>query len=151
MIKRFIICIVAAIIIIIFAIIIFSSSDGDVSEIKAVYLIQTDSKITKLINSNFIGYIRKMTIDYKEVEPCNEFYFKKGYHYVTFYIKKINNAFQMFSGAIDLLEINLENFDASDVSDMGYMFFMCTSLDEVRFPKLQNNNLKKMDSMFEGC
>ena len=84
-----------------------------------------------------------MTIDYKEVNPCHKIVFEKGYHYVTFYIKKNTTTFQMFSGVGDLLEINLEGFDASDVSDMGRMFFVCTSLNEVRLSELKTNNVKK--------
>ena len=142
--KIVIICFASIIIIIAITLLIVNSSDinkenkkgydffeNDESEIKAEYYINEDSKNTTLIDPSFVGYISKLTIDYKNVKPCNTFIFNKGHHYVTFTLKSLESTFNMFALSVDLIEINLENFDSSNVKDMGWMFYGCSSLQTV--------------------
>ena len=145
-------CIIFVVVIIIIAfIILFSSLYEDVSKISAVYSIKDDSKKTRLINPKYFNLISKMKIDSIEVYPCHTIHFKKGKHYVTFYIKKTKTTSYMFSEAFDLLSIRLDFFDASDVIDMSYMFTCCFSLEEVNLLKLKTNKVENMKGLFFGC
>ena len=143
-------CIIFVVVIIAF-IILFSSLYEDASQISAVYSIKEDSEKTRLINLKYINLISKMEIDSIEVYPCHTIHFKKGKHYVTFYIKKTITTSEMFSKADDLISIRLDFFDASDVIDMSYMFSCCFSLEEVNLLGLQTNNVENMEGMFFGC
>ena len=143
--------IVITVIIVIIIVIMAFLYNYSISEILAVYHIKTKSKKIQLINPIFINKIVSMTIDDKEVDPCYEFYFEKGYHYVTFKIIKTNTTNSMFSLITDLEEIILERFDTSSVTDMKDMFFGCSSLDDVRMRNLKLNNVKNMECFLIVC
>ena len=66
-----------------------------------------------------------------------------------------NNTFDdlsyMFHGKTALIEINLSEFNASNIKYMSYMFCNCISLQKVILPSITHENLEIIESMFEGC
>ena len=56
----------------------------------------------------------------------------------------------MFYKCSSLKELNLNNFNANNVTNMGYMFYKCSSLKELNL-NFNNNNVADMNYMFGGC
>ena len=47
----------------------------------------------------------------------------------------------MFRGCSSLVELNLNNFNTNNVTDMSYMFYKCSD-DLIRKIKSENKNIK---------
>ena len=57
----------------------------------------------------------------------------------------------MFSGCVDIIEIDLSHFDTSNVIDMGYMFSGCSSLTSLNLSNFNTSSVISMDKMFYKC
>ena len=57
----------------------------------------------------------------------------------------------MFSGCSSLNELNLNNFNTNNVTDMAYMFYKCSSLKELNINNFNINNLTFVVMMFSKC
>ena len=58
----------------------------------------------------------------------------------------------MFYGCSSLKELNLNNFNTNNVTNMICMFYACSSLKELNLNSFNtNNNLTDMRYMFSGC
>ena len=57
----------------------------------------------------------------------------------------------MFSGCSSLKELNLNNFNTNNVTNMRYMFSGCSSLKELNLNNFNTNNVTKMSRMFSKC
>ena len=65
--------------------------------------------------------------------------------------ESIKAAGCLFVECSDINEIDLSNFDSSQVTDMGAMFHGCTSLTSINFKNFKTSNVKSMDDMFSNC
>ena len=57
----------------------------------------------------------------------------------------------MFYGCSSLKELNLNNFNTNNVTDMSYMFRGCSSLTELYLNNFNINNVTNMSFMFSKC
>ena len=57
----------------------------------------------------------------------------------------------MFRGCSSLKELNLNNFNTNNVTNMSYMFGGCSSLKELNLINFNTNNVTNMSGMFSGC
>ena len=57
----------------------------------------------------------------------------------------------MFSGCSSLKELNLNNFNTNNVTNLSWMFYGCSSLKELNLPKFNNLKLTNMSRMFSRC
>ena len=57
----------------------------------------------------------------------------------------------MFICCSSLKELNLNNFNTNNVTDMSYMFNGCSSLKELNLNNFNTNNVTDMSDMFSGC
>ena len=57
----------------------------------------------------------------------------------------------MFYGCSSLKELNLNNFNTNNVTDMSYMFYGCSSLKELNLNNFITNNVTDVSYMFVGC
>ena len=57
----------------------------------------------------------------------------------------------MFSGCKLLKELNLNNFNINNVTNMEHMFSRCSSLKELCFNNFNSNELANIKYMFNGC
>ena len=68
---------------------------------------------------------------------------------------KISNAISingMFGECINLISLDLSNFDTSNVSDMGFMFDGCNKLKQIKgINNFDTQKVKSMHSMFQNC
>ena len=56
----------------------------------------------------------------------------------------------MFNGS-NITEIDLSNFDASQVTGMKKMFHFCTKLEKIIFGNINTSSVKNLQHMFEDC
>ena len=61
------------------------------------------------------------------------------------------NMSSLFEGCKKLMEIELQNVDTSNVTDMSYMFHGCTSLRNIKLYDINTSNVKNMSNMFDNC
>ena len=57
----------------------------------------------------------------------------------------------MFSECNLLTNINLSNFNANNITNMGFMFWGCSSLTNINLSNFNTNNVTNMGFMFWGC
>ena len=57
----------------------------------------------------------------------------------------------MFYGCSSLKELNLNNFNTNNVTNMRSMFNRCSSLKELNLNNFNTNNVTYMSGMFTGC
>ena len=57
----------------------------------------------------------------------------------------------MFSGCSSLKELNLNNFNTNNVTNMSCMFSLCSSLKELNLNNFNTNNVTDMRGMFRYC
>ena len=57
----------------------------------------------------------------------------------------------MFYECSSLKELNLNNFNTNNVTNMSWMFYGCSSLKELNLYNFNTNNVTSMEGMFYGC
>ena len=57
----------------------------------------------------------------------------------------------MFCGCSSLKELNLNNFNTNNVTNMSRMFSGCSSLKELNLNNFNTNNVTNMSYMFSRC
>ena len=63
----------------------------------------------------------------------------------------INNTGYMFFECHDIIELDLFNFDTSQVTDMCCMFYECKSLTSLNLNNFDTSNVIDMTAMFRFC
>ena len=63
----------------------------------------------------------------------------------------LDSTNNMFQDCKNIIEIDLSNFDASEVSEMKSMFCGCSSLYSINFSNINTSKVNNMNSMFNGC
>ena len=63
----------------------------------------------------------------------------------------VNNMGNMFYGCSSLISIDLSNFNTSNVNNMESMFYGCSSLISLNLSNFDTSNVNIMESMFKGC
>ena len=64
---------------------------------------------------------------------------------------KLTNCNSMFRGTRDITEIDLSQFDSSDVDNIKYMFYNCISLQSINLDNFNTGNVESMEYMFYNC
>ena len=64
---------------------------------------------------------------------------------------KIDTLEMFFMGKQNVLEVDLSEFDASEVTSMNSMFFDCKNLRNIIFGNINTSSLIDMHSTFSGC
>ena len=67
------------------------------------------------------------------------------------WFNSINDCNHMFYYCSDINEINLYNFDTSNVTDMKYMFYGCSSLTSLNLSNFNTSKVTSMNNMFAEC
>ena len=127
-----------------------------------------DSKITLIIkgigesiifgnetNQNFqsINFLKEVYINgniQKKIEY--KYNFNQTYNYVELiWDDNLNNCAYMFSKCSNIIDINLTNFDTSQVTTMEYMFYSCSSLTSLDLSNFKTSSSTSVEHIFEGC
>ena len=120
------------------------------SEIKMI--IQGEGEINILNNSfNFIPSEVIINGESKS-ELKNSYEFVNGLNNVTIkFNKKITSCEYMFDGMTNIIEIDLSNFDASNVINMNRMFNYCINLKKITFGDINTSLVENMNELFFNC
>ena len=100
-----------------------------------------------------INYLNEVTINGNKQDTITyNYYFNQTDNFVELiWDKNINNCSCMFFRCSNINEINLSNFETSQVTDMHYMFHHCSSLTLLDLSNLNTSQVKDMKSMFIEC
>ena len=63
----------------------------------------------------------------------------------------IESCENMFAILENIIEIDLSNFDFSNVVNMTSMFYKCTNLEKINFGKINTQSVQRMDYLFNNC
>ena len=98
-------------------------------------------------------YPNEVYINGKKQDKVNyTYYFNDTDNYVQLkWNLTITNCNYMFEGCHNITEIDLSNFDSSQVSSMSYMFENCRSLKLLELSNLNTSKVTNMDHLFENC
>ncbi len=66
-------------------------------------------------------------------------------------ITEMRYATYMFNGCSNLVSVDLEHFDTSNVVDMAGMFLDCNNLQNLNLSSFDTSNVTDMSEMFSGC
>ena len=64
---------------------------------------------------------------------------------------KLTTTYLMFYPLTYITDIDLSEFDSSEVTDMEYMFYNCISLKSINFSNIDTSNVNNMNVMFGNC
>ena len=64
---------------------------------------------------------------------------------------QINSSAYLFQGCSSISEIDLSNFDTSQITDMSSMFADCISLTSINLNNIKVSQVLNMDSLFSNC
>ena len=64
---------------------------------------------------------------------------------------KLIDCKSMFQNLTNIIEVDLTNFDSSEVTTMEKMFYLCINLKKIIFNGINTSNVKNMASMFAKC
>ena len=108
-----------------------------------------------IFNNDFekLGYLKEVYINgKKENNITYKYNFNKEDNFVELvWNERINDTKNMFSGCTSITEINLSNFDTSQVTSMDNMFEGCTSLTSIDLTNFKTSSVKRMTFMFSSC
>ena len=65
--------------------------------------------------------------------------------------EEVTNMGYMFYGCSSLTSLNVSNFDTQNVTDMSYMFSACSGLKSLNVSNFDTQNVKDMSNMFYSC
>ena len=123
----------------------------------------SESKITMKVHKKGNIYILNKNYEYKpskvfindiekEVSNNNNYYLPKSKNNVTLiWNYPIKSCSSMFQGLNYLISIDLNSFDASEVTSMNSMFSNCGQLIIVEAKDIDTTNVKDMSNMFSQC
>ena len=67
------------------------------------------------------------------------------------YENKMKTCYYMFYGLTNLIEVDLSDFDASEVTNMNGMFYGCTNLEKITLGNINTNSLVSIIATFSRC
>ena len=122
--------------------------DGDVS----------DNKCLKVFSGNKDEYPDSVYLNDEEVDlqtdgciSLNINDIAETYTVILEWNKPINTCEDFFYSLDDIVEIDLSEFDASEVTSMSSMFYYCKNLKNIKFGNINTSSLIEMCFMFNNC
>ena len=108
-----------------------------------------------IFSTNFLSkyYPKEIYINWNKQYLINSsYYFNEIDNFIELiWDNNINNCKNIFSQCEDITEIDLSNFDTSEVTDMSSMFFGCSSLKSLELSSFDTSNVANMKLMFYNC
>ena len=89
--------------------------------------------------------------DKKQISVKNSYLFNETNNIVELYWERsIDKCREMFRRCVNITEIDVSNFDTSEVIDMTSMFVYCSSLTSINLTNFDTSKVKDMGFMFDG-
>ena len=107
----------------------------------------------QLFGDSFSSYPKEIYINgYKQSDIKKEYNFNQTDNFVELiWDNIINDCSHIFDGCSKIIEINLSNFNTSQVTNMGYMFSRCSSLNSLDLSYFNTSQVTNMGYMFSCC
>ena len=110
---------------------------------------------TEILNKDFPNFDKLKEVNINGISQTikkYEYTFNKTDNIIELIFEDyINNCENMFRDCSAITEIDLSNFDSSEVTNMCHMFSNCTSLTSINFTYFRTSKVKQMDFMFYQC
>ena len=109
--------------------------------------------IQYILNKSFRPLPDKILINGKEIEQIDSKINleEKNSLIELIWNEPLTNCHEMFSEMSNITEINLTEFDTSEVTDMSSMFSKCENLKKLEISNLETSKVTNMEKMFELC
>ena len=105
-----------------------------------------------IINSGFLSYIDSVEYDNTIVSISSQLNLNSCVNTVIItFSSSLTSCSYMFSGCNKIIEIDLTDFDSSQIKKINNMFDGCTSLKSINFGSFQTSNVNDMLETFENC
>jgi len=123
-------------------------------------LVKYGSSVTYNANNVFKNENRE-NVDYlmiggKRVEPNEDFTIEENDIIEIHFNKIITNLSNFFDHEKDtntekIISVDFSYFDSSLLNSIKFLFFDCSSLEEINFNNFNTSKVESMESMFNGC
>ena len=132
-----------------------------------------------ILNNNFQFEPSEVIVNGYQNDSCKKtcYFFDDLNNITLIFMNQISSCEKMFQNSKNILEINLSNFDASEVTAMNemfsgcsklssvilsnsntynlinisYMFYNCINLENINFGKINSSSIESMEYLFHGC
>ena len=106
------------------------------------------NELKEMNKSNTLMFINGKKVDYEKYKKFD----KKGIYEIKLKLKiDLVNAYCMFLGCKNIIDINLSKFKTDKINNMCAMFRDCTNLKNIDLSFFDTRNVTNMNSMFNGC
>ena len=118
-----------------------------------IHLVIKGSGNQELLNNIFKQFPSEVLVNGVKDNSCNKTCHLNGdINYITLiYEEKITTCESMFCGLNNIIEIDLSNFDTSEVTSMYRMFKECSDLEKINFGNINTSSVTNMRTMFFKC
>ena len=131
-------------------IVLINSSNEYHSEI---HLTINEKGTQTLINSTFIQTSFEVLVNGVINNSCqNTCYLEDDINKVTLkFLGPVKSCQSMFYNLKNIVEVDLSDFDASQVTSMYWMFLSCSNLKKINFGNINTSLVENMQSIFNDC
>ena len=126
----------------------------DVYILNYPYYINEDGKkleyngLKEMTKINTLMFINNEKVEYEKYKKFD----KKGIYQIKIILKiNLKNAYCMFQGCKNIIDIDLSKFETSYINNMGGMFRGCKNLTNINLSSFNTKNVTKMNCMFHDC
>ena len=104
--------------------------------------------LKEMTKINTLMFINNEKVEYEKYKKFD----KKGIYKIKI-ISKMNltNAYCMFQGCKNIIDIDLSKFETSYINNMGGMFRGCKNLININLSSFSTKNVTRMNCMFHDC
>ena len=105
------------------------------------------------LNHTFNPEPSDVIINNERKDPyIKSYYFTQDFNNVTIkFGNLIESCERMFEGLDNIIEIDLSNFNTSEVTRMDYMFSGCSNLKKINFGNINTSLVTTMSHLFDNC
>ena len=117
-----------------------------------------DSKCLKVFSEYRLKYPNSVYLngEKKDLQEGECIYISRNditetYKVILEWNKLIDNMDNFFYNLGNVIEIDLSDFDSSEVTSMAFLFYLCTKLENIKFGNINTSSLTDMRGMFGFC
>ena len=110
--------------------------------ISEIHLVISGSGTQNLINDNFNILPSEVLVNEVKNDSCSKTCFLEGdiNNVILKFENQIESCKEMFKGLQNIKEIDLSNFDTSNLKDMESMFHDCSNLEKINFGNINTSS-----------
>ena len=111
------------------------------------------NKNIKLLNQQFQEESFEVYVNGNRDDSCNKECTLSGdrINISLRFENKISTCELMFRDLDNIIEVDLSDFDTSEVTSMRQMFSYCTKLEKINFGNINTSSVENMDYLFQAC